>query len=234
MRVYLAEFIGTAVLILVGVGSAVLSGDHITWLGIGLSFGLSLGVMVYVIGPISGCHINPAVTLGMCVAGRSPWREFVPRVIAQLLGGIAGAAIIWAVSTSSVGADAVRSTGFACNGFGDHSPGNYPLGAAFLMETVATFLLVFTVLSTTDRKAAPGFAGIAIGLALFLAHMIAIPVTNASVNPARSLGPAVFEGGWALGQIWLFFTAPFLGGIIAAAIYKLVVESPVAATTGTK
>ena len=220
MKKYLAELIGTFVLVFGGLGTALLAGDHVGYLGVGLAFGLSLLAMAYTIGPISGCHINPAVTLGLLVAGKIPAREVVGYIIGQVLGAILAAAVLLFILKDGPNGYDPATAGFACNGYGDHSPGHYGLGACFVTEVLLTGLLVFVVLGVTDVKAPVGFAGIPIGLVLVVIHYVGIPVTNLSANPARSIGPALFTGDWALGQLWLFIVAPILGGIAAALLFK--------------
>lgn len=217
---YAAEFVGTFVLVLGGVGTAVLAGPTVGTLGVSLAFGLSLLAMVYAVGPISGCHLNPAVTLALVLTGKTPREYALGYVVAQIAGAIAAAAVILVVAKGAPGAFDPHVTGFAANGFGAHSPGGYNAGAAFVTEVVLTFVLVFTVLGATERNAPVGFAGVAIGLVLALVHLIGIPVTNVSVNPARSIGPALFAGGWALAQLWLFVVAPLLGSALAAAVHR--------------
>ena len=219
MRRYVAEFIGTFVLVFGSVGSAVLAGDKIGYLGISLAFGLSLLTMVYAIGPISGCHINPAVTVGALISKKMDAKYAPGYIIAQILGAIVAAAILLLIVKGAPNGYDPSVAGFAANGYGEHSPGHYSLLAGFMVEIVLTFFLVFTVLGATDVKAPVGFAGIAIGLVLTLIHLVGIPVTNTSVNPARSIGPAIFVGGWALSQLWLFIVAPLIGAAIAAAVY---------------
>jgi aquaporin Z len=220
MKRYLAEFVGTFVLVFSGCGAAVLAGDKIGALGVALAFGLALLAMVYAIGHISGCHINPAVTLGVLLSGKLGGKQALGYWAAQIAGGIVAAGVLLLVAKGAPGGYAASMQGLAANGFAAHSPGGYGVGAAFLIEVVLTFFLVFTVLGATDLKAPVGFAGIPIGLVLGLANMIAIPVTNASINPARSVGPAVFVGGWALQQLWLFILAPLIGGVIASGVYS--------------
>ncbi|KFE68954.1 aquaporin Z [Hyalangium minutum] len=230
LRKYLAEFIGTFVLVVGGVGAAVIAGDRIGFLGIAFAFGLSLLAMVYTVGPISGCHINPAVTLGLLLAGKMERRHAPGYILAQCAGALlaSGVVLLWAQGAPEGYSAAAQ--GLGANGFGAHSPGQYGAGAAFLAEIILTFLLVLTVLGATDSRAPVGFAGLAIGLVLTLIHLVGIPLTNTSVNPARSLGPAVFVGGWALEQLWLFIVAPLLGGGLAAAVYRTV-RSPVETLT---
>src|SRR3954471_21250153 len=219
MKRYLAEMIGTFVLVFGGCGSAVLAGDKIGFLGVSIAFGLTLLTMAYAIGPISGCHINPAVTLGLLVAKKIKPNLVAGYIVAQIVGGILAAAVLLVIVKGGAAGYNPAVSGFAANGFGDHSPGHYGMAAAFVTEVVLTFLLVFTVLGATDVRAPVGFAGIPIGLVLVLIHLVGIPVTNTSVNPARSIGPAIFVGGWALSQLWLFIIAPLIGSAIAAAVY---------------
>src|SRR4051812_20213729 len=214
-----AECLGTFVLVFGGVGAAVIAGDKIGNLGIAFAFGLSLLAMAYAIGPISGCHINPAVTTGLVVSRRMTPQEAVPYWIAQALGAIVAAFFLFIVVKAAPGAYDMTEKGFGANGYGSHSPGGYGLGAALIVEVLLTGLLVFTVLSATDRLAETAFAGIPIGLVLTLIHLVSIPVTNTSVNPARSLGPAVFVGSWALGQLWLFIVAPLIGAVVGAIVH---------------
>jgi aquaporin Z len=220
LKKLVAEVVGTFVLVFGGVGTAVLAGAWVGALGVALAFGFTLLVMAYAIGPISGCHINPAVTLGMFMAKRIKGKEALLYMVAQVIGAILAAGILFVVASGAPGFDAVAS-GFGSNGYGDHSPGGYELGAVMVIEVVLTALLVLTVLFTTDKKAAAGFAGIPIGIVLALIHLISIPVDNTSVNPARSIGPALFQGGWALEQLWIFIAAPLVGAALAAIIYDL-------------
>lgn len=220
-RLY-AEFLGTAWLVLGGCGSAVLAAGFpqlgIGFAGVSLAFGLTVLTMVYALGPVSGGHFNPAVTVGLAVAGRFPKGEVVQYVIAQVIGGIAGAAVLYVVATGKAGADI---GGFATNGFDAQSPGKYGMTAALVIEIVLTFGFVTVILGATDKRAHPAAAGLAIGLALTLIHLVSIPVTNTSVNPARSTAPALFVGGAALSQLWLFWVAPLVGGAIAGLGYGL-------------
>lgn len=216
-----AEFIGTFWLVLGGCGSAVLAaafpGLGIGLHGVSLAFGLTVLTMAFAIGPISGCHLNPAVSLGLAVGGRFPWKDVVPYWLAQVLGAVAAAVVLYLIASGKPG---FAAGGFASNGYGAHSPGGYSLGAAFLCEVVMTCFFLIVILGATSRRAAPGFAPIAIGLCLTLIHLVSIPVTNTSVNPARSTGVAFFaDGGWALGQLWLFWIAPLAGAAIAGRIY---------------
>ncbi|TXN80284.1 aquaporin Z [Methylobacterium sp. WL8] len=219
MRPYLAEFVGTFVLVLCGCGSAVLAADHIGYAGVALSFGFALMAMIYALGPISGCHLNPAVTLGLTLNRKFPAARLPAYVAAQVLGAIAASYVLYRIATGRPGVDAV-ATGFASNGFDLRSPGHYNLAAAFIAEFVLTTLLVLTILGATDLKAPVGFAGLAIGTVLVVIHLVSIPVTNTSVNPARSIGRALFAGWAAVQQLWLFIVAPLLGGAFAAGLYS--------------
>ena len=228
----LAEIFGTFWLVFGGCGSAVLAanfpgavGDATANLGIGfvgvsLAFGLTVMTMAYAIGHISGCHLNPAVTVGLVVGGRHPKSELVPYIIAQVIGGIAGAAVLYLIASGKAGFS--TSGGFASNGFGEHSPGDYSMVACLVAEIVLTFFFLMIILGATDKRAPQGFAPVAIGLGLTLIHLIGIPVTNLSVNPARSTGPALFVGGWAIQQLWLFWLAPIVGAALAGIVYPLV------------
>src|SRR5512134_1066747 len=218
----IAELIGTFWLVFGGCGSAVLAAAFpdvgIGLHGVSLAFGLTVLTMAYAIGHVSGCHLNPAVSVGLVVGGRHSASELGPYVLAQVAGAIVGAAVLYGIASGKEGFDV--AAGFASNGYGAHSPGGYALGAAFLTEVVMTFMFLLIILGATDRRAPAGFAPIAIGLGLTLIHLISIPVTNTSVNPARSTGPAVFVGGLALGQLWLFWLAPALGAALAGAVYR--------------
>jgi len=233
MKKYLAEFIGTLLLVFVGVGTAAFAGKTVGELGVSLAFGLVLLALAYAIGPISGCHINPAVTLGAALAGRMKGSDVIPYWIAQALGGICGFGFLALILigspqaasgvTSTGGMDFLHATAAAVsNGYGDHSPSGYGMSAAFVAEAILTFVLVFTVLGSTAAGAPSGFAGIPIGMALLVANLVGIPITNASINPARSLGPAIYAGGWAISQLWLFILAPLVGGLIAAVVYRMI------------
>jgi aquaporin Z len=219
-----AEMFGTFWLVLGGCGSAVLAAGFphlgIGFAGVSLAFGLTVLTMAYAIGHVSGCHLNPAVSVGLTVAGRFPVRDLAPYIVAQVIGGALGAFVLSVIANGTPGFDLVAS-GFATNGYGDHSPGGYSMMAALVCEVVMTFFFVFVILGATDSRAPAGFAPIAIGLCLTLIHLISIPVTNTSVNPARSTGPALFVGGEALGQLWLFWVAPIAGAIIAGVVYPL-------------
>src|ERR1700734_796674 len=218
MKAYIAEMVGTFVLVLGGVGSAVLAGSHIGFVGVALAFGLSLLAMVYTIGPISGCHINPAVTFGLFLAGKFPGARVPGYWAAQVIGAIIAAALLFLIANGQPHFDSV-SGGFGSNGYGIRSPDHFTLGAAFVTEIVMTAFLVLTVLGATDIKAPVGFAGLAIGLVLTLIHLVSIPVDDPSVNPARSIGPALFAGSAAIDQLWLFIVAPLIGSMVAAAVY---------------
>jgi aquaporin Z len=219
-----AEFIGTLWLVLGGCGSAVLAAAYpalgIGFVGVALSFGLTVLTMAYAIGHVSGCHLNPAVTVGLFFGRRFPGRDIAPYIAAQVLGAVAGAAILYEIASGQAGFS--TAGGFASNGYGEHSPGHYSLMACLICEFVMTFAFLFVILGSTHSSAPKGFAPIAIGLCLTLIHLISIPVTNTSVNPARSTGPALFVGGWALTQLWLFWVAPLLGAAAAGLVYRLV------------
>ena len=219
MNRYVAELVGTFVLVFASCGSAVLAGDKIGFLGVSLAFGLSLLAMVYAIGPISGCHINPAVTVGILITKKMDAKYAAGYIAAQIVGAIAASALLLVIVKGAPGGYDPSVAGFAANGYAEHSPNHYNLLSCFLVEVALTFFLVYTVLGATDNKAPVGFAGLAIGLVLTLIHLVGIPVTNTSVNPARSIGPAVFVGGWALSQLWLFIIAPLIGAAIAAVVY---------------
>jgi aquaporin Z len=233
MKKYLAELIGTFVLVFGGCGTAVLAGDHVGYLGVALAFGLTLLTMAYAIGPISGCHINPAVTIGLWVSKKIEGKDVAGYIIAQILGGILAAAVLLVILKGLPGGYDPSVAGFAANGYGDHSPGKFSMSAGFVVEVVLTFFLVFTVLGATDVKSPVGFAGLPIGFVLVLIHLVGIPVTNTSVNPARSISQAIFVGGWALDQLWLFIVAPILGAIIAALVFKWVGTTSPLITTQT-
>ncbi len=226
-----AEFFGTFWLVFGGCGSAVLAAAFpnlgIGFAGVALAFGLTVLTMAYAIGHISGCHLNPAVSVGLFAGKRFPAVEILPYVIAQVAGGICGAAVLYVIARGKAGFD--LSGGFASNGYADHSPGGYSLLACFVAETVLTMFFLLIIMGSTDKRAPRGFAPIAIGLGLTLIHLIGIPVTNLSVNPARSTGPAIFVGGWAVGQLWLFWVAPILGAAIGGIIYSVLFdETPIA------
>jgi len=223
-----AEFVGTFWLVLGGCGSAVLAAKFLAdaninlgigLLGVAFAFGLTVLTMAYAIGHISGCHLNPAVSVGLCVGKRFPASELLPYIVAQVLGAIAGAGMLYLIARGKAGFD--LSGGLASNGYADHSPGGYSLMAGLITEAVLTFFFLIIILGATDERAPKGFAPIAIGLGLTLIHLISIPVTNTSVNPARSTGPAIFVGGWAISQLWLFWVAPIVGAALAGAVYQL-------------
>jgi aquaporin Z len=227
MKKYLAELIGTLVLVLIGCGSAVIAGSHIGFAGIAVAFGLAVLAMVYAIGSISGCHINPAITVAMLVVGKIKGKDAIFYIIAQCIGAIIGAGILWAIASGNPNFS-LAASGLGQNGFGDHSPAGYSLVACLIAEVVLTAVFLLVVFGATHQNAPKGFAGLAIGLALTFIHLVGIPITGTSVNPARSLGPAVFVGGDALAQLWLFIVAPIIGGIIAAIIWKYGLEERVA------
>jgi len=227
-----AEFIGTFWLVFGGCGSAVLAAAFpkaglgnlgIGFVGVAFAFGLTVLTMAYAIGHISGCHLNPAVSVGLCVGKRFPASDLLPYIIAQVLGGIAGAGVLYLIASGK--SDFSVTGGFASNGYAEHSPGGYSLVACLVAEIVLTFMFLMIILGATDKRAPHGFAPIAIGLGLTLIHLIGIPVTNLSVNPARSTGPAIFVGGWALAQLWLFWVAPIVGAALAGAVYPAVAGS---------
>lgn len=224
MNKYGAEFFGTFWLVLGGCGSAVLAAAFpdlgIGLLGVSLAFGLTVLTMAFAIGHISGCHLNPAVSIGLWAAGRFPAKELLPYIVSQVLGGIVAGGTLYFIASGKVGFDV--SAGFASNGYGAHSPGGYSLLAALITEVVMTMMFLVVILGATDKRAPQGFAPIAIGLCLTLIHLISIPVTNTSVNPARSTGVAVFVGDWAVAQLWLFWIAPIIGATLGAAIYRFI------------
>jgi len=222
---YAAELFGTFMLVFAGLGTAVLAGGTVHAIGISFAFGLTLVAMIYAIGPVSGCHINPAVTLGMLITMRIKVCQAIGYMMVQGIGAIIGAGLILAIAKGN-GSFVPSPDNFGINGYGAHSPGHYSLLAAFLTEAFFTMLLVVTVLGATDSKAPAGFAGLAIGLSLAVTNLASIPVTNASINPARSIGPAVYVGGWAIEQLWLFIVAPLVGGVIAAIVYMALHGSP--------
>jgi aquaporin Z len=217
-KAYGAEFLGTFWLVLGGCGSAVLAAAFpqvgIGLLGVSLAFGLTVLTMAYALGPISGCHLNPAVSVGLCLAGRFPAKKLVPYVVAQVLGAIVAGGVLYLIASGKPGFDV--AAGFASNGFGEHSPGGYSLAAGLVCEVVMTMMFLLIILKATEKSAPAGFAPIAIGLGLTLIHLISIPVTNTSVNPARSTGVALYVGGWAVSQLWLFWVAPIVGGALGA------------------
>jgi len=225
MNKYGAEFFGTFWLVLGGCGSAVLAAAFpdvgIGLLGVSLAFGLTVLTMAFAIGHISGCHLNPAVSVGLWAGGRFPGKGLLPYIVAQVLGAIAAGGVLYVIASGQDGFNAAAS-GFASNGFGEHSPGGYSFLAALVCEIVMTAMFLIVIMGATDKRAPQGFAPIAIGLCLTLIHLISIPVTNTSVNPARSTGVAVFVGGWAVAQLWLFWVAPIVGGILGAVIYRII------------
>lgn len=224
MKKYGAEFIGTFWLVLGGCGSAVLAAAFpnvgIGLLGVSLAFGLTVLTMAFAIGHISGCHLNPAVSIGLWAGGRFPGKDLLPYIIAQVVGAIVAGGVLYLIASGKEGFD--LAAGFASNGYGSHSPGGYGLLAALVTEVVMTMIFLFVILGATDKRAPQGLAPIAIGLCLTLIHLISIPVTNTSVNPARSTGVAVFAGDWAIAQLWLFWLAPIIGGILGALIYRFI------------
>jgi len=236
MKRYLAELIGTFWLVLGGCGAAVLAAGFpqlgIGFVGVALAFGLTVLTMAYAIGHISGCHLNPAVTVGLAAGGRFPAGQVLPYVIAQVVGAVAAAALLYVIASGAPGFDVAK--GFASNGYGAHSPGQYSLVACFIMEVVMTMMFLFIIMGATHGKAPAGFAPLAIGLALVMIHLVSIPVTNTSVNPARSTGPALFVGGWAMAQLWLFWLAPLIGGVLGGVIYRWISDEPAGVVEGRK
>lgn len=236
MRKYAAETIGTFWLTFGGCGSAVIAAGFpnvgIGLVGVSLAFGLTVVTMAYAIGHISGCHLNPAVTVGLAAGGRFPAGQIIPYVVAQVVGAIVGAGVLYLIASGAPGFD--LAAGFASNGYGEHSPGQYSLTAALLTEVVMTAVFLFVIMGATHGKAPAGFAPLAIGLALTLIHLVSIPVTNTSVNPARSTGPAIFVGGWALAQLWLFWVAPLVGGALGGVVYRWLSEEPAGQVTGSR
>jgi aquaporin Z len=226
-----AEFLGTFVLVFVGCGAAVLDAGNrgIDFLGVAMAFGIAVTVMVYAVGAISGGHFNPAVTIGLAVARRFPWADVIAYIVTQVIAAIVAALVLLGVASGQKGFSA-KSSGFASNGFGDHSPAGYNLGACLLVEVVLTAIFLYVIIGSTDVRAPAGFAGVAIGFTLLIIHVASIPVSNTSVNPARSTGPAIIQHGWALGQLWLFWLAPIVGALIAGASYRFIIgermESP--------
>jgi aquaporin Z len=231
---YAAEVIGTFWLTFAGCGSAVIAAGFpdvgIGLLGVSLAFGLSVVTMAYAIGHVSGCHLNPAVTVGLAAGGRFPKQDVLPYIVAQVVGAVIAAATLYAIASGSPDFDLAK--GFAANGYGEHSPGHYSLLSGLLAEVVLTMMFLFIIMGATHGKAPGGFAPIAIGLGLTLIHLVGIPITNTSVNPARSTGPALFVGGWALAQLWLFWLAPLIGGILGGLLYRWLSEQPSAQVTG--
>lgn len=233
-RKCVAEAIGTFWLTFAGCGSAVIAAGFpevgIGLLGVSFAFGLTVLTMAYAIGHVSGCHLNPAVTLGLAAGGRFPSRDIGPYVAAQVVGAVVAAALLYAIASGSPAFDLAK--GFAANGYGEHSPGKYGLVSGFLAEVVLTMMFLFVIMGATHGKAPAGFAPLAIGLCLTLIHLVGIPITNTSVNPARSTGPALFVGGWALAQLWLFWVAPLIGGVLGGVLYRWLSEEPSAQVTG--
>jgi len=229
-----AEAIGTFWLTFAGCGSAVIAAAFpqggIGLLGVSLAFGLTVLTMAYAIGHISGCHLNPAVTVGLAAGGRFPAKEIGPYVVSQVVGAIVAAAVLYVIASGT--SDFNLSKGFAANGYGEHSPGRYGLLSGLVAEVVLTMMFLFIIMGSTHGKAPVGFAPIAIGLGLTLIHLVSIPITNTSVNPARSTGPALFVGGWALAQLWLFWLAPLIGGVLGGLLYRRLSEKPSAQVTG--
>jgi aquaporin Z len=227
MKKYAAEFIGTFWLVLGGCGSAVLAAAFpevgIGLLGVSLAFGLTVLTMAYAIGHISGCHLNPAVSVGLWAGGRFPAKDLFPYIAAQVLGGLVAGGVLYLIASGQAGFDV--SAGFAANGYGEHSPGGYSMQAALITEIVMTMMFIIVILGATDKRAPAGFAPIAIGLCLTLIHLISIPVTNTSVNPARSTGVALYVGDWATAQLWLFWVAPLIGGALGAVVYRFIGKS---------
>ena len=219
-----AEFLGTFVLVFVGCGTAILNAGNkgINLLGVAVAFGIAVTVMVYAVGAISGGHFNPAVTVGLAVARRFPWSDVVAYILVQVVAAIVASVALLGVASGQKGFSA-KASGFASNGYGDHSPFHYNLGAGLLVEVVMTAVFLYVIIGSTDVRASAGFAGIAIGFTLMIIHLTSIPVTNTSVNPARSTGPALIQHGWALGQLWLFWLAPLVGALVAGASYRLII-----------
>lgn len=229
-----AEAIGTFWLTFAGCGSAVIAAAFpqvgIGLVGVSLAFGLTVVTMAYAIGHVSGCHLNPAVTVGLAAGGRFPSKDIGPYIASQVVGAVVGAAVLYTIASGAPGFD--LANGFAANGYGEHSPGNYGLVSCLMAEVVLTMMFLFVIMGATHGKAPVGFAPLAIGLCLTLVHLVGIPVTNLSVNPARSTGPALFVGGWAIGQLWLFWVAPVLGGALGGILYRWISETPSAQVTG--
>lgn len=236
IKKYAAEAIGTFWLTLAGCGSAVIAAGFpqvgIGLVGVSLAFGLSVVTMAYAIGHISGCHLNPAVTVGLAAGGRFPAGQILPYLIAQMAGAIVAAWLLYVIASGAPGFDV--SKGFASNGYGAHSPGQYSMIVCFLTEVVMTMMFLFVIMGATHGRAPAGFAPLAIGLTLVMIHLVSIPVTNTSVNPARSTGPALFVGGWALSQLWLFWVAPLIGGALGGVIYRWLSEEPTGVVAGVK
>lgn len=235
-----AEFLGTFVLVFVGCGAAILDAGNkgIDYLGVAVAFGVAVMVMVYAVGAVSGGHFNPAVTVGLAMARRFPWRDVVAYIVTQVIAAIVASLVLLGVAHGQKGFSA-KASGFASNGYGAHSPAGYSLGAVLLVEIVLTAIFLYVIIGATDVRAPAGFAGLAIGFTLMIIHLVAIPVSNTSVNPARSTGPAIIQHGWAAGQLWMFWVAPLIGALIAGASYHFIVgharttpDEPLAATTG--
>jgi aquaporin Z len=230
-----AEFLGTFVLVLFGCGTAVLDAGNtgkllgIDFLGVAAAFGIAVTVMVYAVGAISGGHFNPAVTIGLAFARRFPWSDVIAYIVTQVVAAIVASLILLGIASGQTGFSA-KASGFASNGYGSHSPGHYALGSVILVEVVLTAIFLYVIIGATDTRAPAGFAGVAIGFTLLVIHLVSIPVSNTSVNPARSTGPAIIQHGWALGQLWVFWLAPIVGAIIAGASYRYILgehmESP--------
>ena len=224
MNKYVAELFGTIWLVLGGCGSAVIAAAFpevgIGLLGVSLAFGLTVLTMAYAIGHISGCHLNPAVSIGLWAGGRFPANQLAPYIAAQVIGGVVAGGVLYLIASGQAGFDV--SAGFASNGYGEHSPGGYSMQSALLAEVVMTMMFLIIILGATDERAPPGFAPIAIGLGLTLIHLISIPITNTSVNPARSTGVALYVGDWAVAQLWLFWAAPIVGGVLGATVYRYI------------
>ena len=221
MKKYLAEMIGTMVLVLIGCGSAVISGGQVGFLGISFAFGFAVLAMVYAIGGISGCHINPAITIGALIIGKISAKDAGMYIVFQIIGAIIGAGILYYIASGLAGYN-IDTNGLGQNGFGEHSPMKYSLAAGFTAEVILTFIFILVIAGSTSSKAPAGFAGIPIGIALVIIHIIGIPITGTSVNPARSIGPALFVGGAALSQLWVFIVAPIIGAVIAGLVWKYV------------
>jgi aquaporin Z len=236
MRKCIAEAIGTFWLTFAGCGSAVIAAAFpqvgIGLLGVSLAFGLSVVTMAYAIGHISGCHLNPAVTAGLAAGGRFPARDVAPYMISQVIGAVIAAAVLYAIASGSPDFDVAK--GFASNGYGEHSPGKYTMLSGLLAEVVLTIMFLFIIMGSTHGKAPVGFAPLAIGLGLTLIHLVGIPITNTSVNPARSTGPALFVGGWAIAQLWMFWVAPLIGGVLGGVLYRWLSSEPSAQVTGSE
>lgn len=223
VKKYIAELLGTFALVFIGCGSAVIAGQHVGFLGISFAFGLTVLAMVYAIGSISGCHINPAITIAMLVAGKIKTKDGIAYIISQCIGAIIGSALLMVIAKGLTGYS-VAEKGLGQNGYGSGSPDGYSMMACFIAEVILTALFLFVIFGSTSKNAPPGFAGISIGLSLVLIHIVGIPISGTSVNPARSLGPAIFVGGEALSQVWLFWVAPVIGAVLAALIWKFVLE----------